>query len=224
MRQRSKLSSGSIGATDGVGVTIAATLAGLFGSACPPGPVATALELPTGPRRPDGVTIESPAALPAPVDRARAEGVVALKERVSDATIRAAASAFLDAFAAHDVEALDRSLSRSARHLDAHGGSSFQVLADELVRRLRLFEASGVDAVHVERIDRFFYRDLGDGGARPRPSDMRPDDILVRAHLLLPRPSGERLLGDVVVLLLRWEEDAGAGDKRSLKVVGFDEE
>jgi hypothetical protein len=98
------------------------------------------------------------------------------------------------------------------------------VLTDELLRRLRLFEVAGVDAVRIERIDRFFYRDLGEGGARPRPSDMRPEDVLVRAHLLLPRPNGERLLGDIVVLLLRWEEDANASGKRSLKVVGYDEE
>jgi hypothetical protein len=159
-----------------------------------------------------------------PVERAPAEGVVALKEGASDAAIRASVSAFFDAFAAHDVEALDRSLSRGARHLDAHGGSSFQVLVDELLRRLRLFEANGVDAVRIERIDRFFFRDLGEAGARLRPSDMRPDDVLVRAHLLLPRPSGERLFGDVVVLLLRWEEGAASSDERKLKVVGFDEE
>jgi hypothetical protein len=194
------------------------------GSACLRGPVPTALELPSSPRRPDGVTNDIPPALPALVERAPAEGVVALKEGTSDAAIRAATNAFFDAFAAHDVEALEQSLSRSARHLDAHGGSSFQVLTDELLRRLRLFEVAGVDAVRIERIDRFFYRDLGEGGARPRPSDMRPEDVLVRAHLLLPRPNGERLLGDIVVLLLRWEEDANASGKRSLKVVGYDEE
>ncbi len=215
MRRRSKLSSFSAG-----GVALTA----LFGSACRPAPVVTALELPAGPRRPDGVTIDAPPALPSAVERARAEGIVALKAGVNDALIRTAASTFFDAFAAHDVEALDRNLSRSARHLDAHGGSSFQVLVDELVRRIRLFEANDVDAVRIERIDRFFYRDLGDGGARARPSDMRPEDILVRVHLLLPRPGGERLFGDVVVLLLRWEDDPNGGDTRGLKVVGFDEE
>jgi hypothetical protein len=170
------------------------------------------------------VILDAPSALPLPVERAPAEGVVALKERVSDAAIRAAAVAFFDAFAAHDVEALDRSLSRSARHLDAHGGSSFQVLFDELLRRLRLFEATSIHTVHLDRIDRFFYRDLDEGGARPRPSDMRSSDILVRAHLALPRPGGERLLGPMVVLLLRWEDDPNPSRARSLKVAGFDEE
>jgi hypothetical protein len=215
MRRRSTLSSRLVG----LGALIS-----LAGPACLREPIPTALELPSGPRRPDGVTFDVPPALPSLVERAPAEGVIALKEGVSDAAIRAATSAFFDAFAAHDVEALERSLSRSARHLDAHGGSSFQVLTDELLRRLRLFEAAGVDAVRIERIDRFFYRDLGERGTRPRPSDMRPEDVLVRAHLLLPRPNGERLLGDVVVLLLRWEDDPNVSSGRNLKVVGYDEE
>ena len=197
---------------------------GFAGWACLRAPTVTALELPSGPRRPDGVTMDAPPALPVPALRANAEGVIALKEGAGDAAIRSAVSAFFDAFAAHDVEALDRSLSRGARHLDAHGGSSFQVLVDELLRRLRLFEANGIDAIRVDHIDRFFYRDLGEGGARPRPSDMRPEDILVRAHILVPRPGGELLFGDVVVLLLRWEEDVATDGKPSLKVVGFDEE
>jgi hypothetical protein len=121
MRRRSKLSSRLVG----IGA-----LASLAGAACLREPIPTALELPSGPRRPDGVTIDVPPALPSLATRAPAEGVVALKEGVSDATIRAATDAFFDAFAAHDAEALERSLSRSARHLDAHGGSSFQVLTD----------------------------------------------------------------------------------------------
>ncbi len=198
------------------------SLVGFSAWACQRGPIVTALELPATPRHPDGVVLDTAPAVPVPVERAPAEGVVALKEPVADGTVRAALGAFFDAFAAHDVDELDRALSRSARHLDAHGGSSFQVLLDELLRRLRLFEATRVDAVHIEGIDRFSYRDLGPGGARPRPSDMRPEDILVRVHLLLPRPNGERLFGDVVVLLLRWEDDPGG--RRSLKVTGFDEE
>jgi hypothetical protein len=168
--------------------------------------------------------MDIPPALPVPVERASAAGVVALKEGVADSTVRAAAIGFFDAFAAHDVEALDRSMSRGARHLDAHGGSSFQVLMDELVRRLRLFEATHTDAVQVDRIDRFAYDDLDERGPHPRPSDMRPGDILVRAHLLLPHPGGERLLGDIVVLLLRWEDDPNPSGQKNLKVAAFDEE
>jgi len=50
------------------------------------------------------------------------------------------------------------------------------------------------------------------------------DDVLVRVHLTIPGAGGERLFGNVVVLLLRWDEDLeGAGPPR-LRVAGFDEE
>ena len=44
------------------------------------GPLETATEIPKAPRRPDGVVLEPPPALPSPADRAPASGIVALRD------------------------------------------------------------------------------------------------------------------------------------------------
>jgi hypothetical protein len=184
----------------------------------------TAVELPTSDRHPDGVALESGLALPRAVERAPAAGVVSLKEPVGDAAIQKAVDAFFAVFTNHDGEALDALLSRSARLLDAHGGSTYGTLREELRGRIRNFDAAGITSVRVEGVERFDYRDLGgDAGVRDRPKEMRPSDVLVRVHVSLPRSSGMKLFGSVVVLLWRWEEDGEAG-KAVPRVAGYDEE
>jgi hypothetical protein len=52
---------------------------------------------------------------------------------------------------------------------------------------------------------------------------MHPGDVLVRAPITTPRLNGERLFGDVVVLLLRWDEGR-TKDDRGFRIAGFSEE
>jgi hypothetical protein len=171
------------------------------------------------------VVLDPDPALPPAVERAPARGVASLKEPVSDEVIRRAVESFFAVFSNRDADALDGLLSRSARLLDAHGGSTYSALREELRGRIRAFDAASVNAVRIDGIERFDYRDLGfEPGAHPRPGEMRPGDILVRVHVGLPRASGSKLFAPVVVLLWRWEEDVETPGKGLLRVAGYDEE
>jgi hypothetical protein len=193
------------------------------GAGCQPAPMATVLELPKTPRQPDGVVIDPEPALPPAFARAPAEGVVSLKEPLDEGIVGAAIEAFFSVFTSHAPEALEGVLSRSARLLDSHGGSSYAIVRDELLRRVAAFKAANVTTVPIHRVERAEYADLGENGLRPRPGEMRPGDILVRVHLAAPHAGADRLLGDVVVLLFRSETEAAEGPPR-LRVVGFDEQ
>jgi hypothetical protein len=200
--------------------------------------MATVVELPKTPRQPDGVFLDPEPALPRAVAKAPARGIVSLKEPVGDGILRAAIETFFAAFTDHEPDALDGVLSHSARLLDSHGASSYTVVRDELLRRVAAFKASNVTKVQIDGVERYEYDDLEvDGtsaalprrgqdlsGMRARPSEMRPGDILARVHLIVPRVGGDRLFGDVVVLLFRWDEDAEGSGSGRLRVVGFDEQ
>jgi hypothetical protein len=193
-------------------------------AACAPSPMKTALEMPTTPRHPDGVVLDPDSVVPPAVERSAARGVVSLKQPVGDDVIRHAVDAFFDVFANRDADALDVLLSRSARLLDAHGGSTYGTLREELRGRIRAFDAAAVTSVRIDGIERYDYRDLGgEAGARPRPPEMRPGDVLVQVHVTLPRSSGAKLFGAVVVLLLRFEDDPETPGKTALRIAGYDE-
>jgi hypothetical protein len=193
-------------------------------TACAPSPMTTALALPAAPRQPDGVLLDPSPVVPPAAERAPARGVVSLKEPVGDDVVRRAVDAFFATFANRDSEALDVLLSRSARLLDAHGGSTYSALREELRGRIHAFEVAGVSSARIDGIERFDYRDLDEAGARARPREMRPDDVLVRVHVSLPRSAAVKLFAAVVVLLFRWEEDMDAPGKLALRVAGYDEE
>jgi len=193
-------------------------------AACAPSPMTTALALPATPRQPDGVLVDPVPVVPPAAERAPARGVVSLKEPVGDDMIRRAVDAFFATFANRDSEALDVLLSRSARLLDAHGGSTYSALREELRGRIHAFDVANVSSARIDGVERFDYRDLDEAGARSRPKEMRPGDVLVRVHVSLPRSAGVKLFAPIVVLLWRWEEDADAPGKTALRVAGYDEE
>jgi hypothetical protein len=202
----------------------AVVLLGVGCAACGGPPVATGLELPTTPRQPDGVVVDPEPALPRARENASARGVLSLKEPLSDAAVRAAVEAFFVPFTSHDAEALDGVLSHAARLLDSHGASSYSIVRDELLRRVAAFGRAGVGSIPIDGIERFDFGDLGGTRTHARPLEMRKGDILVRVHVTLPHTGGDRLFGDVVVLLFRWDEEQDGPGKPRLRVVGFDEE
>lgn len=78
------------------------------------GPLETATELPKTPRRPDGVVIEPPPALPVAGDRAPATGVVALREPLGDKDVEEVVRAYVRAFEREDIDALVQLLAQEA--------------------------------------------------------------------------------------------------------------
>jgi hypothetical protein len=55
----------------------------------------------------------------------------------------------------------------------------------------------------VDRLEIYAFDDLGGEGRRARPLEMAPGDVLLRMPVQWPRGRGERLMNEVILLLLR---------------------
>jgi hypothetical protein len=170
------------------------------------------------PRRPDAVVIERESALPAPVDRAEAKGVVALREPVGAEAIFRVVRQLVDAWERGSLEDLSALLSADAGPWTARERGK-SALTESWRQRLQAHEfnrLAGVELVRPERVEHWVWDDLGTPGAPARPADMRPGEILVRAPLEVTRVSGEKLFGDAMILILRREAPG-------LRIVAYDE-
>lgn len=164
--------------------------------------------MPSAPRRPDGVALEPPPAVPPAVDRAEATGVVALREPLADKDVEEIVRAYLRAFEREDDQALAQLLTQDAVSLGRPGSTRQQLL--EIWRtKLKSFEyqrLAGLEVARLSEIERHTYETLGTPGSRPRPPEMRPGDLYIRVPIATPRIGSEQLFGDVLVLLLRRED------------------
>lgn len=168
----------------------------------------TATELPKTPRRPDGVAIEPPPALPTPSDRAEARGVVALREPLADRDVEEIVRAYIRGFEREDDQALIQLLAQEAVSLGRQG-SSRQQLVEIWRTKMKSFEyqrLAGLEVARISQIERHTYETMGAPGSPPRPSEMRPGDIYIRVPIATPRVGSEQLFGDILVLLLRRED------------------
>lgn len=168
----------------------------------------TATELPKTPRRPDGVAIEPPAAIPSPADRAEAKGVVALREPLADKDVEDVVRAYIRGFEREDDQALIQLLAQDAVSLGRHG-STRQQLVEIWRTKMKSFDyqrLAGLEVARISQIERHTYETLGVPGAPSRPPEMRPGDLYVRVPIATPRVGSEQLFGDVLVLLLRRED------------------
>jgi hypothetical protein len=185
----------------------------------PPPLVATVTDLPDAARKPDGVLLDPPPALPSAVAHADARGVVALREPVDVSTVRTFVTTFIAAFVHEDLAALQSFLAADATTLDVSGRAPRQAILSDWLRRFQQLEYSrleGVDVVLAQRIQRFDYDELGGPDDPPRPTMMRQGDTLVRAPVEVSRVGPDKFFGDVIVMVLR-------RDDTHYKVVGYEE-
>jgi hypothetical protein len=177
--------------------------------------------MPKAPRRPDGVALEQPPAMPSPVDRAPANGVVALREPLADKDVEEVVRAYLRAFEREDEKALDLLLANEAAPLGRPGTNRVHLL--ELWRtKIKNFEyqrLAGLEVARISQIEKHTYDLLGQPGSLPRPPEMKPGDLYVRVPIITPRIGSEQLFGDILVLLLRREDGrwkiAGQADENT---------
>ncbi|MDP9033745.1 MAG: hypothetical protein M3O50_02985 [Myxococcota bacterium] len=158
-------------------------------------------------RRPDGVALEPVPALPIAVQRADARGVVALRAPLARDAIVAIVLALADGWRHESPEELGDLLTADAGPIDGRSRGR-AALMDGWRQRLRTHEFSrlaGTELVRPERIERYDWSDLSVPGALLRPVEMRPDELYVRVPLEVTRVAGERVFGDVIVLLLKRE-------------------
>ncbi len=160
-------------------------------------------------RHPDGALMDTmPAALPVATDRAEARGVVALREPIGTNAIRAVVAAVAEAWQRESPEALGDLLTPDAGPIEGRSRGS-AALVEGWRQRLHAHEygrLAGVELVRLERIERYDWDDLSAPGAPPRPLEMRRDEVYVRVPIEVTHVGGERLFGDLIVLLLRREE------------------
>jgi hypothetical protein len=177
--------------------------------------------MPKSPRRPDGVALEQPPALPTAADRAPATGVVALREPLADKDVEEIVRAYLRAFEREDDKALELLLASEAAPLGRPGTNRIHLV--ELWRtKIRNFEyqrLAGLEVARISQIEKHTYDLLGQPGAQPRPPEMKPGDLYVRVPIVTPRIGSEQLFGDILVLLLRREDGrwkiAGQADENA---------
>lgn len=213
---RTRRSSSSERAARGAAAALFA-LAGLAAACGAPPPAQSPEEPPK--RKPDGVLLEPAPAVPAAVERGEARGVIALKPGLSTDEIRGVVRQLMRAFENEQVEAVRMMLTSDATDLVSHG-SRDQIISGIASRfskhRGNYQKLRGLEVAHVDRAEVREYDDLLTTGARPRPPDMAPGDVLVRVPMTAPMSNGERLFDDVLVLMLR-------RDKGQLKIAGYGE-
>jgi hypothetical protein len=171
------------------------------------GALETATEIPKAPRRPDGVVIEPPPAMPAPQDKSAANGIVALREPLADKDVEEVVRAYIRAFEREDIDALRQLLAAEASTLGRAGGR--QQLLELWAMKMKSFEyqkLAGVEVARISQLEKHSFETLGQSGTIPRPPEMRPGDLYVRVPITTPRIGTEQLFGDILVLLLRRED------------------
>jgi hypothetical protein len=183
------------------------------GSGVSPASLATATEVSKAPRRPDGVALEVPSALPVPVGRALASGVVALRVPPTDQEIDNVVGAYLRGLERADMTALAQMLTRDAVLMGPSRPGAGRAQIVEIwaarIKWMRSFDGATARLhFNLEPIETYTYdtvESMGNHGNRARPPSMRPGDWLVRV------PSS-RLVGNAsadigwFVLLLRIED------------------
>jgi hypothetical protein len=204
-----------------VGVALGCAACSGAGISAPPPSFAESLSPDGGApaRRPDGVVLEPPPAMPVAAGAASARGVVALREPVSDDAVVRVVEALVEAWQRESLDGLLALVTPDAQSLDARGHPG-TALAEGWRQRLQAHEykrLAGIELVRPEQIRRWDYDDLGAKGAPARPLEMRPGDLLVRVPFEVTHAAGEKLFGDFLVLVLR---PSGA----ALRVAAYGEE
>jgi hypothetical protein len=159
-------------------------------------------------RKPDGVVVEPPPAMPVIAARAEARGVVALREPLGGDAVRDLVSSLVEAWQRESIEALAALLTTDAGPFEARARGR-GVLVEGWRQRLRAHpygKLAGADMVRPERIEHWDVDDLAAANAPARPPDMRVGEVFVRVPLEVNRVAGEKFFGDVIVLLLRRED------------------
>jgi len=142
---------------------------------------------------------------PPPVARGSARGVLALREPTGEDAVVELLRSFLEGWQHESLDALLALVAPDAGLLEGadHGHAA---LVDSWRQRLRAHDygrLDGSDLVRPERIERWEWDELGMSQTPARPASMRPGDVFVRAPLEVTRVGGERVFGDVVVMILK---------------------
>jgi hypothetical protein len=156
---------------------------------------------------PDGVALDPQVAIPSPVDKAEASGVVTLREPMPLRDVLAVIIALNDAWKQKSIDGLRALLTSDAVDLDTPKGDRAS-LVDHWRARLRSMPAEAFAAGLLFSLDglvRYSYDELSAPGAPKRPSVMRPGDVYVLVPFDVVHAGSDRAFGEVLSLVLRRE-------------------
>ncbi len=194
-------------------------------TACGGASLDTALEIKDVSRHPDGVVVEPPPAIPFAEEHASAgDGVVALRQPISNEQIGDIVHKYVRAFTEGERDSFDDLLDDNAV-MFADGGRSqpraalLQALRSRYQQHAQEYRALREDIARLDRIERWSSDDLGPFTDPPRPPEMRKGDVFVRVPLdpQLSPTTGEPLFRSVLTLLLR------RGPDHVLRIAGLGE-
>ncbi len=134
--------------------------------------------------------------------------MLSLREPPANDAVAELVQAFVDGWEHESIDALVGLLAPDAGALDGsdHGHAA---LVENWRQRLRAHDygrLAGSEIVRVDRVQRWAYDELGTPETPPRPRGMQPAEILVRAPVEVTRVAGERVFGDVMLMVLRRED------------------
>ncbi len=166
------------------------------------------------------MVLEAAPALPPPVARAEARGVVTLRQPPRDEVVLALVQSFVDGWQQASLDTLVALLAPEAGPIEGRGRGR-SALVDSWRQRLQAHpyaRLAGAQLVRADRIGRWDWEELDAPGTPPRPQEMRPGEIYLRVPLEVTRVAGEKLFGDVMVMLLRAD-----GGKLAIAAYGEDD-
>src|SRR5947209_7618718 len=151
----------------------------------------TQLELKDATRKPDGVLVEPPPAMPVPEERGTTQaGVLALRQPIGEEQIAEVVKKYIHAFAKGDrPEFIDLFENDAVMFTDNGRTSARPTITqnfDERLRQHRGEYAQYPDVARLDRIMQWSSDDLGTHTDPPRPSEMKSGDVYARIPMQSP--------------------------------------
>ncbi len=192
----------------------------------------TALAVPTAPRQPDGVLVEPPPAVPRGEDRGNAAAsVVSLRPPISDEQVTTIVKSYVRALEDANPDEMmalyvpDAVMISTAAPTPSSPRANVRQFFQERMRPSGgrgpnpFITLRGLEIAQLERIERFEWTDLTKTSDPQRPNEMRDGDLMIRVPLVAPlSPNGEKLVGDILLLMLRRDSEA-----KSVRIAGVAE-
>ena len=168
--------------------------------------------------------LEPPPAIPPPEDKGRAQdGVLALRQPISDDQVADVARAYVRSYARPGGPVSTLPLTDDAVKIEENGRTSpksalITFATERWTQHRQEYQALHRDIVRADHLERWSHDDLGPRSDPPRPSEMRDGDVLARVPLdQVLSAAGDPLFRNTLVLLLR------RGPDRTLKIAGIGE-
>jgi hypothetical protein len=195
----------------------------LFAAGCGGAALGTSLDVKEAPRKPDGVLLEPAPAIPPPEDHARAQdGVVALRQPISDEQVADVAREYIHAYTQNRGNVLAL-LTDDAVLFGDNGRSTprptiLTFATSKWQQHVQDYQTMHRDIVRADRMERWGHEDIGPRTDPPRPIEMKQGDIFARFPLdPALGAAGDPLFKNTLVLLLR------RGPEKQLKIAGLAE-